>query len=145
MEQNLEWCCWEAPVVTQVFLSKTTQGEKKRQQQNPASIVEPNSHVMFLFIGRFKQDATSHFSWAPRLLSLHNNSDFCCFSFFLNFLLDRVEHKFVNGHSSNTADACGSPQGCVLSPLLFMTLTSPLGSVRSRLCPTSVCSVVGGR
>lgn len=43
---------------------------------------------------------------------------------FLNFLLDRVQQEFVNGHTSNTADACGSPQGCVLSPLFFKTLTS---------------------
>lgn len=80
-EQNLEWCCWEAPVVTQVFLSKTTAGERTTTTTKPCF----NCRTQFTrdvsicpFTVRFKQDATSYFSWAPRLLFWRNKSDFCC-------------------------------------------------------------------
>lgn len=42
----------------------------------------------------------------------------------LNFLTNRLQQVFVNGHmSSLRVSNIGSPQGCVLSPLLFILYT----------------------
>ena len=42
----------------------------------------------------------------------------------LNFLTDRTQRVSVNGHLSHAITSnTGSPQGCVLSPLLFIMYT----------------------
>ena len=47
----------------------------------------------------------------------------------LNFLTDRIQRVFVNGHmSTSITSSTGSPQGCVLSPLLFIMCTDCCGS-----------------
>ena len=55
----------------------------------------------------------SHFRRPDQLLML-----------FLNFLTERTQQVLVNGKLSNSVvTSTGSPQGCVLSPLLFILYT----------------------
>ena len=55
----------------------------------------------------------SHFKLPDQLLRL-----------FSDFLTDRVQQVSVNGHmSTSVISSTGSPQGCVLSPLLFIMYT----------------------
>lgn len=51
----------------------------------------------------------------------------------LNFLTERVQQVFVNGQMSNTSVSnTGSPQGCVLSPLLFIMYTDSCRTSQER-------------
>lgn len=85
---------------------------------------KPGSHVRLLFA-----DFSSAFNkMQPHILIERLANDFQLSNqlllLLLNFLTDRIQRVFVNGQlsqpiSSNT----GSPQGCVLSPLLFILYT----------------------
>ncbi len=49
----------------------------------------------------------------------------------LNFLTDRIQRVFVNGSMSSVITSnTGSPQGCVLSPLLFIVCTNSCRSLQ---------------
>lgn len=85
---------------------------------------KPNSHARLLFA-----DFSSAFNkmqphiLIERLASYFNLPDQILL-LLLNFLTDRLQQVFVNGHMSSIITSnTGSPQGCVLSPLLFIMYT----------------------
>ena len=85
---------------------------------------KPKSHVRLLFA-----DFSSAFNkmqphiLIERLSSYFNLPDQLLL-LILNFLTERVQKVFVNGiMSTTTVSNTGSPQGCVLSPLLFIMYT----------------------
>ena len=85
---------------------------------------KPKSHARLLFAdfsSAFNkmqphvliEQVASYFKLPDQLLML-----------FLDFLTDRTQQVLVNGNTSNTRlTSTGSPQGCVLSPLLFILYT----------------------
>ena len=85
---------------------------------------KPNSHAKILFA-----DFSSAFNkMQPHILIEHLASHFKLpdqlLRLFLDFLTDRVQQVSVNGHmSTSVISSTGSPQGCVLSPLLFIMYT----------------------
>ncbi len=85
---------------------------------------KPRSHARLLFA-----DFSSAFNkmqphiLIKRLSSYFNLPDQLLL-LILNFLTERVQQVFVNGKMSTaTVSNTGSPQGCVLSPLLFIMYT----------------------
>lgn len=92
---------------------------------------KPQSHARLLFA-----DFSSAFNkmqpliLIERLASYFNLSD-QLLALFLNFLTDRTQRVLVNGVTSKTqVSNTGSPQGCVLSPLLFILYTDSCRSFK---------------
>ncbi len=92
---------------------------------------KPKSHARLLFA-----DFSSAFNkmqpyiLIERLASYFNLPD-QLLTLFLNFLTDRTQQVLVNGVMSKTwVSNTGSPQGCVLSPLLFILYTDSCRSLK---------------
>lgn len=85
---------------------------------------KPKSHVRILFA----EFASAFNKMQPHILIERLASYFKLLdqllTLFLNFLTDRTQQVLVNGVISKTrVSNTGSPQGCVLSPLLFISYT----------------------
>lgn len=113
---------------------------------------QPKSHTRLLFA-----DSSSAFNkMQPHILIETVASHFMLpdqiFLLLLNFLTDRIPQVFINGHMSSVITSnTGSPQGCVISPLLFIIYTdscrtSKEGSFLVKFSDdTTLLSVLQGR
>jgi len=90
----------------------------------------PSSHVRLMFV-----DFSSAFNTIqPHLLIQRLRDNFglegCIVGWILDFLIGRTQRVRVNGQLSDlSVTSTGSPQGCVLSPLLYILYTNDCRSI----------------